>query len=228
MVAHSVRSAYRLAAASMTLSVSWRQGPLQSSKNVANVSSSQHRHCCALLVGQYLKMREPGGPLINTRRLTPRPMRFLFALVAIVSLTNSSQAQEFTSPSDLLSALYNQYLGGYAVSNFEPYFSDSLTQATHGAQVPRAALKKLGLDPITGLSEPHLMTTFNLETVDTSGPRATSIATFNADGKAYTITFELVHEELHGWQIDHISGKAGDITWCTNDLIAAVAGADQN
>ena len=152
-------------------------------------------------------------------------MRTLIALALLVALPQSVLAQQFTSPDDLLSALYNQYLGGQPVTNFEPYFSDDLTEDTNGAQVPRAALKKLGLDPITGLSDPHLMTTFHLETVETSGPTATSIASFRADGKTYTITFELVHEALHGWQIDHISGKAGEVTWCTNDLIAAVVGA---
>lgn len=152
-------------------------------------------------------------------------MRTLIALAILAAPPQSVLAQQFTSPNDLLSALYDQYLGGYAVTNFEPYFSDNLTQETNGAKVPREALKKLGLDPVTGLSEPQLMTTFNLETVETSGPTATSIASFRADGKAYTITFELVHEALHGWQIDHISGKVGDVTWCTNDLIAAVVGA---
>ena len=113
-------------------------------------------------------------------------------------------------------------MGGRAVTNFEPYFSDNLTEETHGAQVPRAALKKLGLDPITGLSEPHLMTVFNLETLPTTGPTATSIATFRADGVVFTIRFELVHEAVHGWQIEHINGKAGEVSWCTDDLIAAI------
>jgi hypothetical protein len=149
-------------------------------------------------------------------------MRIFLPIAALFLTTSSLHAQEFTSPDDLMSALYNQYLGGQPVTNFEPYFSDDLTEKTHGAKVPQAALKKLGLDPITGMSEPHLMTVFNLETLETTGPTATSTATFKADGTVFVITFGLVHEADHGWQIEHISGKAGETSWCTNDLIAAI------
>ena len=152
-------------------------------------------------------------------------MRSLIILSAMTLLVSIAQGQEFTSPEDLLSSLYYEYLSGRAVTNFEPYFSNRLTAETNGAQLPPEALGRLGFDPLTGMDQPRLMTIFNLETLDTRGLTATSIASFTVDGVVVTINFELVREQRHGWQIDHISGKAGDVTWCSNDLIAAVRGA---
>ena len=152
-------------------------------------------------------------------------MRSLIIPAAMAFLVSPVPAQEFTSPDDLLSSLYSGYLSGGAVTNFEPYFSDRLTEEMDGARVPREALGRLGFDPITGMDQPRLMTVFNLETLATEGLTATSVASFRADGVLFTINFELVREQRHGWQIDHISGKAGDVSWCTNDLVAAMQAA---
>lgn len=65
------------------------------------------------------------------------------------------------------------------------------------------------------------MTLFDLETVGAKGLTATSVASFHNHGEHVTISFDLVQEPGHGWQIDHISGQAGDVSWCSNDLIAA-------
>lgn len=152
-------------------------------------------------------------------------MRSLIVTALMAFLVSAVPAQEFTSPDDLLSSLYSEYLSGRAVTNFEPYFSDRLTAEMDGARVPREALRRLGFDPITGMGQRRLMTVFNLENLATEGLTATSMASFRADGELFTIEFGLVREDRHGWQIDHISGKAGDVVWCTNDLVAAMRAA---
>jgi hypothetical protein len=137
----------------------------------------------------------------------------------------AAHGQEFTSPDDLLSSLYFNYLSGQPVTNFEPYFSDSLTAEMGGGLVPVKAVKQLGFDPISDMDKPELMTVFNLDTFEAKGLTATSTASFRTDGQLVTIKFDLVHERRHGWQIDHISGTAGDLSWCSNDLVAAVRSA---
>jgi hypothetical protein len=133
----------------------------------------------------------------------------------------SAQAQEFQSPEDLLSTLYQSYLSA-PVTNFEPYFSDRLTAEMSGGRLNAKTLQRLGVDPIMGSDGPSLMTVFNLETMETKGLTATSVASFRNNGEPVTISFELVHEHEHGWQIDHISGQSGDVSWCSSDLVAAV------
>lgn len=153
-------------------------------------------------------------------------MRRLLVLFTLILLMPAARGQEFTSPDDLLSSLYLNYLSGQAVTNFEPYFSDRLTAEMGGGNVPPDAFRQLGFDPISGAGEPHLMTVFNLDTVsEAKGLTATTTASFRTDGQSVTIKFDLVHEQRHGWQIDHISGTAGDAAWCSNDLIAAIRNA---
>jgi hypothetical protein len=137
----------------------------------------------------------------------------------------AAHGQEFTSPDDLLSSLYFNYLSGQPVTNFEPYFSDRLTSEMGSGQVPPDALEQLGFDPISGMGKPQVMTVFNLDTIEAKGLTAISTASFRAGGQLVTIKFDLVHEQRHGWQIDHISGTAGDVSWCSSDLIAAVRDA---
>lgn len=143
------------------------------------------------------------------------------ATVALLSLlAPGAHAQEFVSPDDLLSTLYQAYLSA-PVTNFEPYFSESLTAEMNGGRLNRQALQQLGIDPILGSDDASLVTFFNLDTIETEGLTATSVASFRSAGQPVTITFELVREEEHGWQIDHIRGQSGDVSWCSNDLIAA-------
>jgi hypothetical protein len=58
--------------------------------------------------------------------------------------------------------------------------------------------------------------------METEGLTATSAASFRSAGQPVTITFELVREQGHGRQIDHISGQSEDVSWCSNDLVAAM------
>ncbi len=142
----------------------------------------------------------------------------------IALLAPSASAQEFVSPEDLLSTLYHAYLSA-PVTNFEPYFSETLTAETNGGRLDQQALQRLGFDPILGNDHPSLVTFFNLDTLETEGLTATSVASFRSAGKPVAITFHLVREDDHGWQIDHISGRSGDVTWCSNDFVAGVHGA---
>lgn len=145
------------------------------------------------------------------------------ALLAL--LAPSVQAQEFVSPDDLLSTLYEAYLSA-PVTNFEPYFSARLTAQMAGGRLDQRALRRLGIDPILGGDDSSLLTFFNLDTMETEGLTATSVARFRSAGQPVTIIFELVREEDHGWQIDHIRGQSGNVSWCSNDLIAAVQRGD--
>jgi hypothetical protein len=146
------------------------------------------------------------------------------SIPVVALLASSVQAQQFSSPEDLLSTLYQAYLSA-PVTNFEPYLSDRLTAEMNGGRLDTKTLQRLGIDPIVGSDEPSLVTVFNLETVETKGLTASSVASFRNHGERVTISFELVHEHEHGWQIDHISGQSGDVSWCSSDLVAAVQGA---
>ena len=150
-------------------------------------------------------------------------MRKVFAAVFAL-LAPTAQAQEFVSPDDLLSTLYQAYLSA-PVTNFEPYFSETLTAETNGGRLDQNALQRLGFDPILGSEHPSLVTFFNLDTLETKGLTATSVASFRSSGESVTITFDLVREPDYGWQIDHISGQSGNVKWCSNDLVAAVHAA---
>lgn len=138
----------------------------------------------------------------------------------LAALTSSVQSQEFTSPDDLLSTLYQAYLSA-PVTNFEPYFSDRLTAEMAGGRLDRRVLQGLGADPLLGGERASLVTMFNLDTIEPEGLTATSVASFQSGGKPVTIRFQLVREDDHGWQIDHIKGQSGDFSWCSSDLIAA-------
>lgn len=142
----------------------------------------------------------------------------------VILLAPNVQAQEFSSPEDLLSTLYQAYLFA-PVTNFEPYFSDRLTAEMSGGRLDAKTLQLLGVDPIMGSEEPSLVTVFNLETIETKRLTASSVASFRNRGEPVTISFELVHEQEHGWQIDHISGQSGDVSWCSSDLVAAIQDA---
>jgi hypothetical protein len=132
----------------------------------------------------------------------------------------SGQAQEFASPEDLLTTLYRAYLLA-PITNLEPYFSDELSAQMSGGRLDGQVMRQLGFDPILGLDEPALVTTFNLNTIDSNDLTATSVARFYNGGKPVKITFALVRETDHGWQIDHMSGQAAGVSWCSNDLVAA-------
>lgn len=48
-----------------------------------------------------------------------------------------------------------------------------------------------------------------------------AVATFNADNVPVEIIFDLVLEEVLGWQIDRLRGTSGDTDWNSEDWIAA-------
>ena len=74
-----------------------------------------------------------------------RAGRVMGKVVAVVLalLAPSVQAQEFVSPEDPLSTLYQAYLSA-PVTNFEPNFSESLTAQMNGGQLDSQALQRLG------------------------------------------------------------------------------------
>ena len=148
--------------------------------------------------------------------------RFALALMMAMAGAAPAVAQQFTSPEDLLSSLYYAYLSGQGVDNLEPYFSDRLTEEMQGGRLDAQAVQRLGFDPMTGTTDPGLITLFNLESPGSGALTAEAVATFNNDNVPVWIEFSLVYEDIHGWQIDHIAGKAGDVSWCSKDLVAAV------
>ena len=148
-------------------------------------------------------------------------MRTVLLAALTMASTAHAQAQQFTSPDDLLSTLYEAYRSGRSVDYFEPYFSDRLAREMSGARVTSEVLQRLGLDPISGSHKPGLITVFNLATVESGSITAETVASFWNAGVPVSITFDLVFEDEAGWQIDHMSGVAGDKSWCSGDLIAA-------
>jgi len=156
--------------------------------------------------------------------VSPLVRSFLLSCLFICGTMGSAEAQgqKFTSPDDVLSSLYEMYLWGGSVRNFGPFFSDRLTEELRGGRIDSDALGKLGFDPITGTTSPRLLTTFHLKGVNQTATEATTVATFSNNGIPVTITFELIYEPANGWQIDHLSGTAGDVEWCSGTFVKAV------
>lgn len=127
-------------------------------------------------------------------------------------------AQQFSTPIDLVETLYNSYFIGMAIDDFAPYLSDDLTRQIDG-KVGTAEFRVLGFDPIVGESN-WSPRHFIAELVEQTTDHAKVRVDFFTNGMPVSVTFTLVHERLHGWQIDHISGTSGRRTWCTNDIIA--------
>ncbi len=142
----------------------------------------------------------------------------LLALFA-VSVPSLSLAQEFTTPMDVVSTLYGTYFLNVPITDIAPYFSDELTDRLGGTTVGHDQFRAAGIDPLTGRLdwEPR---SFKLDIVKQTDDTAEIKASFQDGATAVTVTYELVREHLHGWQIDHIAGTAGDKTWCTDAIVS--------
>lgn len=126
--------------------------------------------------------------------------------------------QQFESPTDLVETLYNSYFDDLPIDDLAPYLSDDLTRQMSG-KVGMSEFKMLGFDPIVGDPnwEPR---NFRTELASKSADNAEVKVSFTTKRTPVSITIDLVREPRHGWQIDHIAGRAGERTWCTNDIVA--------
>jgi hypothetical protein len=130
-----------------------------------------------------------------------------------------SYAQEFTSPIDVVSTLYGTYFLNVPLTDIRPYFSDELTGQLGSTVIGQEQFRRSGFDPLTSQLDwdPR---GFALTLVRQNASTAVVLARFTEDSKAVTVSFELIKEVEHGWQIDHIEGTAGDQTWCTNAIVS--------
>lgn len=135
-------------------------------------------------------------------------------LVAVVA----TPAQHFDTPADLVETLYQSYFSDVSIDDFGPYFSEGLTRQIDG-KVAVSAFAALGFDPIVGDSnwQPR---NFRVLSVHETGDKAQVNVSFTTRSLPVSITLDLVNEPADGWQIDHISGTAGERNWCTNDIIS--------
>lgn len=140
------------------------------------------------------------------------------AVILAWSFASAAQAQQFTSPIDLVETLYSSYFSGVAIDDFAPYLSDGLTSRMDG-KVGVSEFQVLGFDPIVGdrAWEPR---NFKAELVEQDAAKARVHVGFISHDVPISVTLTLTLEPLHGWQIEHIAGVAGDKTWCTNDILA--------
>ena len=126
--------------------------------------------------------------------------------------------QQFSSPADLVDTLYDSYFSGVVIDDFAPYFSDGLTRQMDG-RVGMSEFEALGFDPIVG--DPQWAPrNFRITAQDQTRDTAQVEVSFDTRNVPVSLKMTLVREPAHGWQIDHIAGKAGTHTWCTNDIIA--------
>lgn len=139
-------------------------------------------------------------------------------LMVAWTLASPAAAQQFTSPIDLVETLYDSYFSGLPIDDFDPYLSTDLTSQMAG-KVGVAEFAVLGFDPIVG--EPDWdPRNFTAKLLELEGDKARVEVRFISRGMPVAVTLTLILEQVHGWQIDHIAGLAGERTWCTNDIVA--------
>jgi hypothetical protein len=144
--------------------------------------------------------------------------RFLLAVFAFAA-PGLALAQEFTSPLDVVSTLYGTYFLNVPMRDITPYFSDDLTERLGGTIVGHEQFRHAGFDPLTGRLD-WAPRGFKLSLLNQAQNTAQVRADFQDGSNAISVTYDLVREEPHGWQIDHIAGKAGDLTWCSNSILS--------
>lgn len=149
-------------------------------------------------------------------------MRCCLLAVLAFAVPNLGLAQEFTSPLDVVSTLYGTYFLNVPVRDISPYFSDELTEKLGDTVIGHDQFRMAGFDPLTGRLdwEPR---GFQISLLHETGETAQVEATFQDGQTTISVTFDLVHEHPNGWQIDHIAGKAGERTWCTNAFVSMAA-----
>ncbi len=139
--------------------------------------------------------------------------------LTLLSMPAAYAAPVFTTPMDLLGTLYNAYLGGHEVMDLDPYFSDRLEKEMQGVLLAPEVIQSLGVDPLVGAIGADV-TMLNMDAVS-EGERVAVEVRFHNREEPVFIRFELVEEAAHGWQIDHLRGKSGDVEWCTRSLVQA-------
>jgi len=120
-----------------------------------------------------------------------------------------------------METLYAAYLSGVEVSDLSPYFSDRLTKELGDARISPRIIASMGVDPMTGASDPEL-TQLRIAAGDAEAERAVVEVSFHNRRVPVELKFELVREPVHGWQIDHLEGRSGDIEWNTRSIVSAV------
>lgn len=158
------------------------------------------------------------------RRIKGQVARWGIAIAVASSCTETiAQDQQFSSPQDLLSSLYEVVLFGQQPSAYyAPFFSQRLTALLSGGILGPEKFATLGFDPLTGFTGTSLVTVFNLETMREGPLTAEAVASFRADNVPVTIRFSLIREAAEGWQIDDLRGTSGEREWTLSDLIDAV------
>jgi hypothetical protein len=148
--------------------------------------------------------------------ITMRSCLLVFLAVFSPSL---SQAQEFSSPLDVVGTLYGTYFLNIPVTDISPYFSERLTARLGGTIIGHDQFRQAGFDPLTGQLDwdPR---GFDLSIVSQTANTAQVQAKFTDSNAPILVTFDLVKEDRYGWQIDHLVGVSDDQTWCSNAIIA--------
>ncbi|MGB3335843.1 MAG: hypothetical protein WBA73_01555 [Devosia sp.] len=145
-----------------------------------------------------------------------RAFAALFVVQPTLALT-----QEFTSPMDVMGTFYGAYITG-GVGDLAPYFSDRLTKEMAGARLSPEIIASMGIDPLVGASNPQVTQLMFSPTEPGEGRRATVEVTFHNRREPVELTFELIEEAKHGWQIDHFEGTSGSVNWCSRTLVEAM------
>jgi hypothetical protein len=131
-----------------------------------------------------------------------------------------ANAQEFTSPLDVMETFYGAYLSK-GVSDPGPYFSDRLTREMAGARLSPEFIASLGIDPLVGATDAQVTQLRFSPDQNRDARRAIVEVSFNNRNVPVNLTFQLIREDLHGWQIDHFEGRSGSVRWCTRTLVEA-------
>lgn len=122
---------------------------------------------------------------------------------------------------DVMETLYTAYLSGMEISDLSPYFSDRLTKELGDARISPQIIASMGVDPMIGASDP-VLTQLTIAAGEEVAERAVVEVSFHNRRVPVELKFELVRELVHGWQIDHLEGRSGDIEWNTRSIVSAV------
>jgi hypothetical protein len=149
-------------------------------------------------------------------------MRSCLLAVLAFAAPGFALAQEFSSPLDVVSTLYGTYFLNVPVRDITPYFSDELTERLGGTIIGHEQFRLAGFDPLTGRLDwdPR---SFKLSLLNQALNTAQVRASFQDGTTTISVTYDLVREDPHGWQIDHIAGEAGELTWCSNSIVSMAA-----
>jgi len=89
-----------------------------------------------------------------------------------------------------------------------------------GAALSPEIIASMGVDPLIGAAQPQL-NQLNIAASEGGEERAVVEVRFHNRTVPVELTFELVREREHGWQIDHLRGKSGEVKWCSRSIVEA-------